>query len=289
MNVDRIIGVLLTVGLVLLVASIGWFIVSFPSSGTGGTLELRPVNDSLDAPVTTQTALRGDQRQLIDQARANDGSATAYGYDPGRTLEQYVLLEGIYYRVDVTRTADTAHVEKPVLVVEPTANASDAVPLTEYTHHVVELVVPASGSNGSHTVVLQPDTQGRGELLPTPHHESVTWENETYSVRVENRTVEQSVYTVSTSVVATTESAFTEYLIENEVTVEMTSDQFSEGERDILQRAIDERYFEEKPFSEAFEGVLTALFGEVDRSYEEVFVRYDGRVYRATIGIAGWG
>lgn len=259
-------------------------------TGTGGHLELTPTNISADTPVTNQTELRADQQQLIEQAAT--GSATAYGYNPTAQLHEYVVLNGTYYRVWTNQTNTTAHVEKPVAIVEPVTNASNVTSLFDYSHDTTELLAPPTGSNGTHTVVLQPDTPGRSELLPTPAYRNVTWQGDQYSIRVENRTVEQPVYTVSAHVVAKNRSAFSRYLTETTVRGELTGDQLSDDERTIVEQAIDDGYSEDEPYSEAFRSVLNIIYetgGDATPGTTEVYLRYNGELYRATFSTYGWG
>jgi hypothetical protein len=250
-----------------------------PSERT--TLRLR---ETATLGASPASELRDDRERLVREAAAN-GSATAYGYEPFESERTHVLADGTYYRV-TAEDAGTGDAERPVLVVEPVENATDAVPLERYDGHAVEMIDPLLGEEGG-TRPLRPNDPGTDALLPSPTYENVTRQGETYRLRVEQRTVESRAYRVTVEAVADEEAAYGSYVRE-ELAATLDPATLPDGARKVLAEAVEDAYTESDPYSDAFRAVLEAaregarVDGEASRSH---LVVYDDTVYRADVEV----
>lgn len=251
--------------------------------GEETTLQLRTPDQSTKGIATLSADLRPDQITLIEDAVAND-TATANGYHPFETIE-YVRHAGTYYHLQ-TEEVGTEIVETTVLVVAPTEDSSEAVPLDEYDGHAIELIAPLIGDDEPQTRPLYPDMSGFRDLYPEPKYETITWEENTYRVSIETRQLEQQVHRILVEPVAPSPNAFEAYLRENRIDVQLDPDDFSQTARDIFRRAIENKYQENEPYSDSFQTVLGAIQEGMPINNPDDglwLVVYDDSLFRAQI------
>lgn len=250
------------------------------SPQTGG---LRLLADPIT--VLTDDQLRADQQELIQSAV--NGTATAYGYEPFETEAEtvYAALNGTYYEISDRLTGTSEAAEKPVLRIEPTTNASDAVPLERYSEAAVAVISSTANPDEWRSRPLHPTTKGYDELYPSPRYPTVTWDNQTYTLSVAPDTVMAWKAEVRINSVADDETAFNAYVLDELVDVRLTPDQLTADERAIIQQAREEEYVEERPYSDAFQTVFDAVRTGDAETYDNwkqaYLISYDGTLYRA--------
>lgn len=236
---------------------------------------------------------------------AMDGpvEVTSYGGDPFRD-GAYVRLDGSYYRTGVT-VADLEEVPARLLALdwekgrEAPANA-DVIAYEE---------LPESDRDALHLAVYGPQYE-RDEGLPSegmsvgefpaPYPDGiedsalvdagetwVRWSGRDYRVVIEGEaTATRRTYRVSLEEVADDGETFREHVAAEHM---LELDDLTDAEREILAAAVDDRYEECKPVSEALERLRSRLDDDAELPHPadgSWYVAADGD--RLVVEVTGW-
>lgn len=255
----------------------------FGRSGGGSetVLEFDPVERSAvgQRVVYGPEEWTGTQRALLGDDPAAD--AVAYGHQPFHEGD-VVHANGSYYAVSVVENG-TETVTRPVLEAEPVeGHADEAVELSGL-----------SDADGMTLKCALASADGKGPEPCVVHggDASVFWPDsptyaqlgdDVYRLSVQERSVTLQRYDYSFERVATSESGFTEYAVENLLAVDFDAWDLTEAEREILTTAAQEgRYRETPPYSDALEHIVSAI--REGSHGREGYVRFDGAFYLASV------
>lgn len=271
-------------GTALLAASAGCL---FGAAG-GNRLELTPV-DSLAGYAATQPAeFSAAQHRLVDEAHP-EGDHITYGHRPFPG-GAYLQVEGGFYRATLTESG-TKQLTRTVLGATEIGDASDAVAVDEYPEGDRKpamlacrlSIVRARESDrddappARYVYVFRTTPANESSLLPTPRHEVVEYQDQTFRLWVEERDLTETEYTTTLGHIAGSTATF-ERAIQDEYVIDLDEHALTDAQRDIVETAIEEgAYTEQGQISDALDDLITLLRDE--RPREDAVLRYDDAYY----------
>lgn len=263
-----------------------------------GSLTMQQVNDvelAEEASRSTSLPEEGPVREERLAKRAiENGSTTAQGRDPPVESGLPFAHGGRYYNLSWTVTdREEATAVDVAIDYNGSATSGEAVAyesLTARDRAVLEQLLPPRtdhrtdgydfGVGATYT-----RTQANRSVLLDGEHDAVGYEGETYPVEVDDsRTVTVRTYRYTATVVANSSSEYAEQLREEHL---FTLSGLSQDERQVVEEAIDDRYYAEDTDDVAFRSVLERFRGHeaiAEDEYEGLWVvGYDGEVYVAEL------
>ncbi|WP_135806044.1 hypothetical protein [Halorussus marinus] len=229
-----------------------------------------------------------EEYRLVTSAREN-GSATRSGRYELFDRTSVVRVNETFYEVSETRLASSEVTVYEVLVdFDPDDTTSDLgeIEFDELPEVDRERLEPVFSDESP------PDEDGydigvsygsaeevgnESVFVPERQYDIIVYEGNRYRVAVNSRTAPEGEYRYEVTAVAPDIETFAEQTREQYL---FTLTDLSDAERSVVEKAIDETYFED---SEAFRSVIDRLQEhegfEVDDSYGTWLVEYDGNEY----------
>lgn len=257
-------------------------------------VDVSPVDDVLYEPA--DRPLFGDPARAALDAILPGGRHTTYGYSP-LPDDAYVLRDGTYYQLETTVTGRK---RLPRTVVTLDTVEEDAVPdgallvddLARPAARVVKILHSHAQGGGASDLlrdgryVLRRPAELESRLADDSLDGRVVTMTESgawaYRIRRTREPIREPAHTALAFEIADTRAAFREVVFAAHVDTEFTGTTLPEGQRRMLDRAIDtERYTESAPPSAAFGRLLDRLgVGDRDSVVDGLRLWYDDAYYR---------
>lgn len=255
-------------------------------------LTMDAVSDSELADRTAQRVPNDDEQRAAIHEAATNGSATFWSSAPRLDEETPVAVDGTYYRVSHTEVESRERTAYDVKL------QYDPVDWTPERGAIAYEDLPAIDREAFGDLVRSADEYdgdtdgfdvGVGDayadlnvsdsvFVPEQQYDAVTYEGATVRVAVESSVRSVERWRLELSPVADSAAAYAQQ-VRDEYLFELTG--LSAAERDIVEQAIDEGYYESR--TDAFESVVDRLESHraftADDFWGEWVVRYDGTVY----------
>ncbi|WP_436924021.1 hypothetical protein [Halosimplex amylolyticum] len=264
-----------------------------------GSLSLTPVNDSAlaeEASHPVPTGAPPDSDENVVQRAIETGTATAIGDRPPVEERLPFRHDGRFYALDYAENGTAPGYDVEIRIDYNASSVDGTVVDYEDLPAVDRGALEFALSQDRSDAILEPGydigvssiyTEDDGEssvLAPTQEYDAVRYEGEVYPIdaRAEQETL--TVYRYEASEVAGSREAYAESLRDR---YEFELSGLSGGEREIVNKSIDDSYWVEDSDNEAFDSLVDRFRAhepveetEYDGSY---VVRYDGRLYWAEV------
>jgi hypothetical protein len=275
----------------------GAALLSVPLAGCGhppNVLDMSEATDQRIADEKSRTVSTESDKYGLARSIAENGSATASGLSPPLDTDNTIAVDGEYYNLSVTETDSGQRTRYDIRIdydpgdVTPGDGEIAYADLPAVDREALGHLVPPpsdrdtdEGFEMGRVYSYPENATEESVLVPDQQYDLITYEGEQYLVRVDAESVTEADYRYNGTLVADSTAAFADIVRSRYL---FTLSGLSEAEREVVQTAIEDGYFEEE--TDAFRSVIARFLAHralnersADDGYGTWIVAYDGTEY----------